>query len=110
MRLCTSAGREGQGIFVLLFTTLNTVGRMAGGYIPERLLHTYGTPRSAGPAPLRQHVSCRSKPSVSWCLLLPPDCPSSTGPLLGMMLVHDIHYPPLPGKMHVDEIVLRHWA
>ena len=30
---------------MLLFTTLNTVGRMVGGYMPERLLHRYGTPR-----------------------------------------------------------------
>ncbi len=37
--------REGQGIYVLLFTTLNTVGRMVGGYVPERLLHARGTPR-----------------------------------------------------------------
>ncbi|BDA41740.1 Protein NUCLEAR FUSION DEFECTIVE 4 [Coccomyxa sp. Obi] len=38
--------REGQGIYVLLFTTLNTVGRMVGGYVPERLLHARGTPRT----------------------------------------------------------------
>lgn len=37
--------REGQGIYVLLFTTLNTVGRMVGGYVPEKLLHARGTPR-----------------------------------------------------------------
>ena len=41
------AGREGQGVYVLLFTTLNTVGRMVGGCVPEILLHRYGTPRSA---------------------------------------------------------------
>lgn len=39
------AGREGQGTYVLLFTTLNTVGRMVGGVFPEKLLHQYGTPR-----------------------------------------------------------------
>ena len=32
---------------MLLFTTLNTVGRMVGGYLPEVLLHRYGTPRCA---------------------------------------------------------------
>jgi len=44
-------GREGQGIYVLLFTTLNTVGRMVGGYGPEKLLHARGTPRCV---PMRQ--------------------------------------------------------
>lgn len=44
-------GREGQGIYVLLFTTLNTVGRMVGGYGPEKLLHVRGTPRYAHQAP-----------------------------------------------------------
>jgi hypothetical protein len=38
-------GKQAQGVYVLLFTTVNTVGRMAAGYIPEQLLHTRGTPR-----------------------------------------------------------------
>ena len=37
--------RQAQGVYVLLFTTVNTLGRMAGGYLPERLLHARGTPR-----------------------------------------------------------------
>lgn len=44
--------REGQGIYVLLFTTLNTVGRMVGGYVPEKLLHARGTPRCGLHSPL----------------------------------------------------------
>ena len=35
-------------MYVLLFTTLNTVGRMVGGCVPEVLLHRYGTPRWVG--------------------------------------------------------------
>ena len=38
-------GKQAQGVYVLLFTTVNTVGRMAAGYIPEQLLHARGTPR-----------------------------------------------------------------
>ena len=38
-------GRQAQGVYVLLFTTINTLGRMTGGSLPEKLLHTRGTPR-----------------------------------------------------------------
>ena len=37
--------RQAQGVYVLLFTTVNTLGRMIGGYLPEKLLHAQGTPR-----------------------------------------------------------------
>ena len=37
--------RQAQGVYVLLFTTVNTLGRMIGGYLPEKLLHARGTPR-----------------------------------------------------------------
>ena len=37
--------RQAQGVYVLLFTTVNTLGRMTGGYLPEKLLHARGIPR-----------------------------------------------------------------
>ena len=37
--------KQAQGVYVLLFTTVNTIGRMTAGYLPERLLHARGTPR-----------------------------------------------------------------
>lgn len=38
-------GPQQSGLYVLLFTTVNTIGRMVGGYVPEKLLHLRGTPR-----------------------------------------------------------------
>lgn len=38
-------GKQAQGVCILLFTTLNTIGRMAAGFLPEKLLHIRGTPR-----------------------------------------------------------------
>lgn len=37
--------KQAQGVYVLLFTTVNTIGRMVAGFLPEKLLHTRGTPR-----------------------------------------------------------------
>eukprot|EP00891_Asterochloris_glomerata_P001572 jgi/Astpho2/1572/fgenesh1_pg.00026_%23_48_t len=34
-----------QDVFVSLFSVCNCVGRLVLGYVPERLLHAYGTPR-----------------------------------------------------------------
>ena len=45
---------------VLLFTSANTVGRMAAGSVTERLLHRYGVPRcapgAARPAVTQRHT------------------------------------------------------
>lgn len=38
-------GSGEQALCVLLFTSANTVGRMAAGSVTERLLHRYGVPR-----------------------------------------------------------------
>ncbi|CAK0743532.1 hypothetical protein CVIRNUC_001477 [Coccomyxa viridis] len=49
--------RQAQGVYVLLFTTVNTLGRMTGGYLPEKLLHARGTPRTIF-APVASAMTC----------------------------------------------------
>jgi hypothetical protein len=73
-------GARQQGLYVLLFTTLNTVGRMVGGYVPERLLHARGTPRYGSTMPLKSRAchSDRQKPVFGHFSM----CSSSGGPHL----------------------------
>ncbi|EIE19129.1 Nodulin-like-domain-containing protein [Coccomyxa subellipsoidea C-169] len=39
-------GRDGQDVLVSLFSVFSAAGRLACGSIPERLLHSYGLPRT----------------------------------------------------------------
>jgi len=40
-------GADGNNAFVALFCATNAMGRLAFGFLPERSMHYFGTPRCA---------------------------------------------------------------
>ena len=38
---------DGHDAFVSLFSVMNAVGRLTFGFLPERCMHAFGTPRCA---------------------------------------------------------------
>jgi hypothetical protein len=53
-------GADGNNVFVALFCVTNAMGRLTFGFLPERSMHYFGTPRCASPTPPCVCMLCRS--------------------------------------------------